>query len=105
MKGRSANKSEKQHMDRLCAMGCIVCRVFMDTDSPAEPHHVDGKTAPGAHLRTIGLCPRHHRIPGDGYATRHGPGRNAGKAIFEATYCSEEELLERTNEMLGCALA
>jgi hypothetical protein len=103
MKGRTANKEEKRHLDRVCALGCIVCLEFMELESPAEPHHLDGKTKPGAHKRAIGLCPPHHRIPGDGYATRHGPGRRAGQAIFEQTYATEEWLLIRVNERLGIA--
>lgn len=101
MKGRTANAAEKRHMDRVCALGCIVCLEFYDVESPAEPHHIDGKTVPNAHLRTLPLCPRHHRVPGEGYATRHGPGKRAGKADFEEAYGTEEELLARVNDRLG----
>lgn len=93
-------------MDRVVRLGCIVCRLFHDTDeSPAEIHHIVGKTDEGAHFKVLGLCVPHHRHaqPGGPYqwATRHTPGRYAGLVQFEAAYGSEQALLEKTYELLG----
>jgi len=63
--------------------------------SPAEPHHPEGKTKPGAHAMAFPLCPNHHRNPGEGYETRHG-----NKARFEAEYGTETELLEATRKLV-----
>lgn len=85
-------------MDAICEIGCIVCRLELGVVSPACPHHIDGKTKPGAHLNTIPLCGPHHQVasPTGEWATRHGPGRNAGRAAFEEAYGSEEELRQAT---------
>lgn len=55
-------KAEKKHLDRVAALGCIVCReagVF----SPAEIHHVRAGLgmAQRNHARVIPLCHTHHR--------------------------------------------
>lgn len=57
--GAPPTAQEKRHMDRVAALGCLVCR------SPAELHHVtsDGlKRIARSHQRVVPLCPRHHRI-------------------------------------------
>jgi hypothetical protein len=56
---------ERRHMDRVAALGCLVC------GSPATLHHVTARAdAPGrltrSHKRVVPLCPRHHQI-------QHGP--------------------------------
>lgn len=48
LKGKAPNKEEKAWMDAIATMGCIVCWDQFDTFSPAEVHHIDGKTKPGA---------------------------------------------------------
>jgi len=61
MKGRNPNKKEKDHMDTVQQLGCIVCRNEYGVFSPAEIHHVYGKTKKNAHFRRyksrkISLC-------------------------------------------------
>ena len=90
MKGRSPTKEEREWMNSAAEFGCVVCHIDLGVFSPAAIHHLSGKTKPGAHLLSFGLCPRHHQIPGPGYVSRHGDG----KARFEARYGSESELLE-----------
>jgi hypothetical protein len=91
MKGRKPNAAEKLWMDKAADAGCIVCRLN-GIESPAEIHHIDGKTKEGAHFHTIGLCPLHHRIPDTHkpkrWISRHGDGIKA----FEAEYGTENEL-------------
>jgi hypothetical protein len=98
MKGRSANKKEKNWMDSVSQMGCIVCKLHYDCFTPAEIHHISGKTKPGAHLKTIGLCYRHHRegVNNEMYVSRH-----PNKREFEKRYGTEEYLLEQTKVHLG----
>jgi len=96
MKGRTPTKDERAWLDAISDLGCIVCILFNYCWSPASPHHIDGKTKPGAHRRTIPLCGRHHQIPGEGYISRHGHGRS----LFEAEYGTEDHLLEQTERIL-----
>ena len=65
MKGRTPNKAEKQHMDRVSQLGCIVCRQQGKGRVPCEIHHVDGKTKPDAHFKVLPLCFEHHRMGSD----------------------------------------
>lgn len=99
---RSLNKADKIRGKRIQAMGCIVCLEVWNTFSPAHIHHMDGQTKKGCHELTIGLCNRHHQNASDTglWATRHGPGRNAGKYCFESTYGTELELLEKVNKII-----
>ena len=95
--GRTPTKKEKAWMNSVSQCGCIVCIIFHNKslyEVECSPHHIDGKTKPGAHLRTIGLCQWHHQTPpapGDTrWVSRHGNGR----AAFEARYATEDDLLK-----------
>ena len=68
----------------------------MNVFSEASPHHIDGKTKPNAHLKTIPLCGLHHQIPGGTHVSRHGDGRYR----FEQAYGSEIELLKITQGLI-----
>ncbi len=106
MKGRTPSAAEKRHMAEVAELGCIVCRNTFGIYSEAAIHHIDGKTKPGAHSRVLPLCARHHQVSSDSgeYTTRHAPGRNAGKAMFEAAYGSEDDLLAQVNDLLEAKL-
>ncbi len=84
-------------MDSISTLGCIVCRVHYDCESPAEIHHIDGKTKAGAHMNTIPLCYRHHRegVNNDMYVSRH-----PYKTEFVKRYGTEEELLQKVKDLL-----
>lgn len=88
MKGKNPTKKEKEHMDRIVEEGCCVCRQLGYGYSPAEVHHLDGKTKEGAHLKTIPLCPVHHRTG------QYGIALHQGKAEWVKRYGSEESFLE-----------
>lgn len=96
MNGRTPNAEEKRWMGAVADLGCIVCLLYEGEYTPAEVHHIDGSRKPGCHLKTIGLCCRHHRVPDNGKAprwvSRHGNGRKA----FEREYVSEDQLLLET---------
>jgi len=95
VKGRRPNAEERRWLSNIREIGCIVCRRELNLFSEASPHHIDGKTKPGAHLKTIPLCGRHHQIPGPGYCTRH-----PDKSGFEKAYGTESELLLEVVELL-----
>ena len=97
MKGRTPNKEEKTWLAKIITLGCIVCHKELYVYTEASPHHIDGKTKAGAHLRSIPLCGRHHQIPGEGYVSRHGDGR----ARFETEYGTEQELLDYTKKAMA----
>lgn len=97
LKGRTPNKAEKEWMNLVSQCGCIVCIIYHQKslyEVECSPHHMDGKTKPDAHLKTIGLCQWHHQVPpkpgDDRWVSRHGNGKKA----FEERYATEEELLE-----------
>lgn len=99
MNGRSPTVEEKRWMAAVADLGCIVCRLFYGLFTPCEIHHIDGSRKPGCHKKTIGLCPRHHRIPdgrGREWTSRHGDGKKA----FERAYHSEEQLLIETERQI-----
>ena len=85
-----ANKKEKERMNAVAMLGCCICMM------PAEVHHI--KTHMGGerdHMKTIPICPYHHRTGGYGVAL------HAGKKRFEENYGTETDLLEITNKRIG----
>ena len=97
MKGRTPTKVEKEWLNAITSLGCIVCYLELNVFTPASIHHLEGKTKPGAHLKSIPACGRHHQIPGPGYKSRHGDG----KAQFEARHGTEAYLLEKTQQAVS----
>lgn len=91
----TATIGEKQWLNDISEIGCIICNLYLHVYSPAEPHHLIGKVKKGSHNRTIPLCPRHHRNPGKGYVSLAD-----GIKPFEKAYGTEEYLLEKTKELV-----
>jgi hypothetical protein len=63
-------KHEKEHMNKIADLGCIICRKMGFPNSPAELHHIKDKTGMGrkaSNFEVIPLCPRHHRQGKDSY--------------------------------------
>jgi len=85
-------------MNAIVEHGCIVCRAFMDTYTPAEIHHISGKTKPGAHLNTLPLCYWHHRSGADNHTVT---SRHPFKTEFVRRYGSESDLLEEIKLRVG----
>ena len=97
IKGRKPKASESKHMDKVSQLGCIVCRNMGLGITPAEIHHIEGKTKANSHFKVLPLCFEHHRI-----GNRFRPiSRHPYKKRFEEAYGTEEELLEQVNEMLS----
>jgi hypothetical protein len=87
-------KAQKAHYDKIARLGCSLCRfVLKIEDSACHLHHIrragKRKDAP-----VIGLCPIHHQGSNTGI---HGLGRKAFEELYSTT---EEELLEKTLEIL-----
>jgi hypothetical protein len=98
LKGKTPNKKEKKWLDAICQLGCIVCRNEGQLGSPAEPHHIiDGMGSKKNHMRTIPLCPKHHRTGEDNFLW---VSRHPFKKAFEERYGSEEKLLKQTEGMV-----
>lgn len=93
----SKTKAEKQHMDKVARLGCMVCkRLYGISGGPVELHHPRRGTGMGmkaSNFDVIGLCPEHHR----GNSGVHGLGTKG----FEKRYgFTEEELLNDALEIL-----
>ena len=63
MKGRTPTRAEKEHMDRVRDLGCIICRQQGKGRRPCEIQHVYGKTKKDAHgmryrgnVKPNGMC-------------------------------------------------
>jgi PHP family Zn ribbon phosphoesterase len=84
-------------MDRVAALGCVVCHNLGMGKTPATLHHPRrgagmGKRA--SHFDVIPLCPMHHQNGG------HGVAIHAGQKTWEKNFGTETELLEQVREML-----
>ena len=95
MRGSAPTKAEKHRFDIIGKIGCIVCKQYLGLFSPCSPHHIDGRTKPGAHKKTIGLCGQHHQTGGPGVAL------HANKYRFEQKFGTELELLSYQNRLIA----
>lgn len=95
MQSHRASKEEREWMDRIAEMGCVVCLKFLGLTTPPEIHHIAGKVKEGSHLLTIPLCHLHHR---SGQDTAAFTSRHPFKSRFEERYGTEQELLEWTRK-------
>lgn len=95
---RSVTKAERQHLQRVADLGCIVCKLHLCVFSPAEVHHLRAGCGAGqraSHYRTIPLCPPHHRTGGYVVAI------HAGQKMWEEIYGTEESLLVQVETLLS----
>jgi len=86
------NAAEKRHLDRVSALGCIICG-----DHPAAIHHprmVCGMSQRAPHWLAIPLCAYHHQHGGYSEAIHNG------QFEFEKKYGTEADLLAKTIERL-----
>ena len=90
------NRSEKEKYAKLARLGCILCRQnsIADTDTEVEIHHIRRYGNPRKLCEAIPLCMWHHRL---GDAAVHQLGK---KAFARYWGLSEEDLLEKTNDLL-----
>jgi len=89
-------KSEKEHMNRVAELGCVLCHHLGYGETPAEVHHLrhgQGMAQRASNFLTVGLCPEHHR----GNSGLHGLGE---KGFYTRYRLSELDLLAITIERL-----
>lgn len=89
---RKPTKSEREHMDRVAQLPCMVCGTH-----PVELHHPRrgmGMAMRASNLDVIPLCAAHHRTGGFGVAL------HAGQKTWESIFGTESELLERLRGLL-----
>lgn len=93
-------KAEKEHRNKVAALGCIVCLNRGNPDTPAQLHHIragQGMSQRAGEYEVIPLCPYHHQHGGLGNAI------HAGQTTWEANHGSELELLFQVRELLNIA--
>lgn len=91
-------KAEKQHLDRLQALGCALARFKFGEYMEAEIHHLRTGTGAGrksSHFDAIPLSPHFHRLSNEAL---HVMGRKAWERFHGVT---ELELLAKTRELVG----
>lgn len=89
---KRATKAERNYMDRVADLGCIICR------RPAEIHHITtgiGMGQRASNWDVIPLCPEHHRTGGYGVAI------HAGKKAWELKHGTELQHLETVKALLA----
>ena len=102
MQSRKADKEEKKWLNFLEQLPCIICDFYYcEPDTPAETHHFEGKTKPKAHLKTIRLCHRHHRIKDNHHPKRWVSVHGDGKFKFQDRYMPLPDLLKLQTERVG----
>ena len=90
-------KAEKEHLSKVAALGCMVCRRMGYEGTPAEIHHPRRGTGLGqraSHYDAIPLCPEHHR----GNTGIHGLGT---KGFPKRWGFTEADLLDEVKMLLG----
>ena len=88
---------DKQRLESLFSLGCIVCLNQGFGYSEPEIHHLRHGMGMGQKndaFHTIPLCPKHHRTG------NYGVALHAGQHFFETKFGSELELLDKTNRQL-----
>lgn len=89
MAAKAPTKAEKAHMSKVARLGCLICLM------PPHVHHCGTHQGGGRdHMRVIPLCHVHHTNGGYGVAI------HAGKKEFERIYGTEEQLLNKTEQLL-----
>lgn len=93
---RKFNTEEKQHMDKVRKLGCIVKN--HECEGRTTIHHT-GTGAGGRknHMKVIGLCVEHH-LGMRGINSLTGA---MSRREWESVYGSESELLKLVDEKLG----
>ena len=85
--GSAARKEAEKRMAAVSQLRCLVCGAW-----PVENHHLPN---PRDDMRTVPLCPPHHR-------REFGPqAYHYSRKAFNAKHGSDEELLARTNNLLA----
>jgi len=88
-----ATKLENERNRKIAELGCSLCRHQGNEGTPAELHHIR-RGGVRSLSPVIPLCPFHHRGANTSI--------HSGRKWFESHYgITEEELLEKTKELIG----
>ncbi|BDN97312.1 hypothetical protein KAM621c_24170 [Citrobacter braakii] len=109
LKGRTPTAAERRVMDKIGSLPCIACYVNGEVNYQTTLHHIDGRTASGAHARVLSLCDGHHqhaapieiRSAHPWLVPVHADGTCGGKAAFEALNGTQEHLYTLCLEMIA----
>ena len=108
--GRALTIADKERRTKIHAGNCMACAqrdIDLTGSGYVQWHHLEGKTKPGCHDKTVGLCQWHHLghpMNGETYAysrERYGPSLAKGSKPFHREFGSDSELLARQNDLLG----
>lgn len=90
-------KAERDHLDAVASLGCIISRKMGMGYVPAEIHHVrtlDGQRIKRNHMLVIPLSPWFHRLG------PMGEGFHSGSRTWQKIHGTEAELLEEVAGLL-----
>ena len=90
-----ATKKESDHMNSVASLGCIACQIIDIPDSPACIHHVREHSGRRDHMKVLPLCYEHHQ------GGIFDVAIHKSKKRFEATFGTQEELLEMVDKLLS----
>jgi hypothetical protein len=83
-----STKAEHQHMGRVAALGCYLCRELGHGPTPAQVHHVReglGMGQRASNWLTVPLCDRHHANSSpDGWHGQRLAWKQAGRDEMDA---------------------
>ena len=104
MKKKSKTKAERDFMNKVAEIGCIVCYLETGVEgTPACLHHLRegmGMGMKNDNYHVIPLCEGHHQW-GDGTPAQHGKwGYHKNKTEFEKRYGTAQSLFDKLQEML-----
>lgn len=111
-KARRPTKAEAARMARLKEMPCVACLQLwagcgQGLCGPTEVHHLLSGNKRRGHNFTIPLGAYHHRgvrpmnFTQAGIALTFGPSLALSSKIFRERFGTDDELLERTNQLLA----
>lgn len=109
LKGRTPRAAERGMMDKIGSLPCIACYVHGVVNDNATIHHINGRTADGAHAYVLSLCDCHHQHAAPAAVRAiypwlvpvHADGTCGGKAAFEALNGTQEHLYSLCLEMIA----
>ena len=95
-------------MDKIGSLPCIACHVNGIVNEVISLHHLEGRTADGAHAYVLPLCDHHHQHAAPAAVRAiypwlvpvHADGTCGGKAEFEALNGTQEHLYSLCLEMI-----
>jgi len=88
--------AQKEHLNQVASLGCVLCKHLDLGNSPAQIHHIregQGMSQRASHFLVVPLCPEHHT----GNSGLHGLGE---RGFYTRYKLSELDLLAMTIEEL-----